>query len=186
MKAKICTCCGLEKDLSDFHINPVGKGGRRSDCRGCACAKARNRTRNQTPESRQRQSEWRKKYDRKPSVKNRKKEQQVNRIKNDIAYKLRVRAETRIHIALSGMSKSASALHLLGCSQETLKQHMENQFTCGMSFENYGEWHMDHIAPVSSFDLNDPEQQRECFHFTNLQPLWAKDNFEKGGKLPDE
>lgn len=52
-----------------------------------------------------------------------------------------------------------------------------------MTWENYGEWHIDHIKPCASFDLNDPEQQKLCFHYTNLQPMWAKENQKKADKL---
>jgi hypothetical protein len=57
-----------------------------------------------------------------------------------------------------------------------------------MSWGNYGlhGWHVDHIIPCASFDLTDPEQQRQCFHYTNLQPLWAEDNLRKSDKLPHE
>lgn len=60
---------------------------------------------------------------------------------------------------------------------------LEQQFTEGMTWENYGEWHVDHIRPCVSFDLSIPEQQQECFHYTNLQPLWAKDNLQKSDKI---
>lgn len=79
-------------------------------------------------------------------------------------------------------SKSASTRALLGCSVEDLKRHLEIQFRPGMSWDNYGDWHVDHIRPCASFDLTDPEQQRACFNFKNLQPLWAKDNLSKGAK----
>ena len=71
---------------------------------------------------------------------------------------------------------------LLGCSAEQLRTHLEEKFTDGMSWDNYGYrgWHIDHIRPCASFDLTDPQQQLECFHYTNLQPLWAEDNFKKG------
>jgi hypothetical protein len=51
-----------------------------------------------------------------------------------------------------------------------------------MNWENQGEWHIDHILPCASFDLTKEEEQRKCFHYTNLQPLWAKDNMIKGSK----
>ena len=52
-----------------------------------------------------------------------------------------------------------------------------------MTWDNHGEWHIDHIKPCASFDLTDADQQRECFNYTNLQPLWAKDNLSKGAKI---
>jgi hypothetical protein len=55
-----------------------------------------------------------------------------------------------------------------------------------MSWDNYGEWHVDHIIPVSAFDQTDPEQQKECWNYLNTQPLWAKDNMAKGSTIPTE
>jgi len=71
---------------------------------------------------------------------------------------------------------------MLGCNVVELKEHLSRQFRPGMSWDNYGEWHVDHIRPCISFDLSDPKQQLQCFHFSNLQPLWAKENMAKGGK----
>jgi hypothetical protein len=83
--------------------------------------------------------------------------------------------------------KSGRAFELLGCSLEQFKVHLERQFLPRMNWENYGygdgKWHIDHIRPVSVFDLTDPGQQRACFHFTNLQPLWQADNFRKGDQV---
>ena len=91
----------------------------------------------------------------------------------------------RLRGALAGTSKSAATLELLGCSVEELKKHLENQFVKGMTWNNYGlhGWHIDHIIPCASFDLTKEEEQRKCFHYTNLQPLWAKDNYAKGDKI---
>jgi hypothetical protein len=90
---------------------------------------------------------------------------------------------TRIYAALkrARTSKSIRTLSLLGCSGEELKVHLETQFTEGMSWDNHTlkGWHIDHIRPCASFDLTDPEQQKLCFHFSNLQPLWALDNILK-------
>ena len=76
-------------------------------------------------------------------------------------------------------------MKLVGCTLDELKNHLEKQFTKGMTWKNYNYrgWHVDHIIPCSSFDLIDPEQQKECFHYTNLQPLWGKDNIKKSNKI---
>lgn len=71
---------------------------------------------------------------------------------------------------------------LIGCPVQRLRAHLESQFTGGMSWDNYGLWHIDHVRPCIRFNLKIPEQQRECFRFTNLQPLWAVDNRSKGVK----
>lgn len=66
-----------------------------------------------------------------------------------------------------------------------LKKHLEKQFQNGMTWKNHTKdgWHIDHIIPCSFFDLSDPEQQKECFNYKNLQPLWAEDNLSKGNNI---
>jgi len=108
------------------------------------------------------------------------------RVHNDPVFAARVNLSTRIAHALRrnhGIRKSQKTLDLLGCSLVELRSHLEAKFQPGMSWDNYGAWHVDHIRPCASFDLSDPAQQRVCFHYTNLQPLWASDNFHKSAKL---
>ena len=73
-------------------------------------------------------------------------------------------------------------MELSGCSKEELYTFLEAEFSEGMTWENYGKWHVDHIRPCASFNLEDVEEQKKCFHWTNLQPLWAVDNIRKGSK----
>lgn len=75
--------------------------------------------------------------------------------------------------------KSSSTFDLVGCTVPELITHIESQFEAGMGWENREQWHIDHIRPCASFDLTDPEQQKECFHYNNLQPLWAEENIRK-------
>lgn len=77
-------------------------------------------------------------------------------------------------------------MELIGCSVEKLMEHLEKQFTEGMTWGNYGRWHVDHIKPCAMFDFSKPEHQQECFHYSNLQPLWAKDNLKKSDKYREE
>lgn len=87
---------------------------------------------------------------------------------------------TRICLALNGADKSARTFELIGCPAVWLEVHLESLFAPGMTWENYGPvWHVDHKRPCTSFDLTNPEQQRMCFHWTNLQPLFAEDNLRK-------
>jgi hypothetical protein len=83
--------------------------------------------------------------------------------------------------------KSDHTLSLLGCSIEEFRKHIESQFQEGMTWENQGRngWELDHIIPCSYFDLSDPEQQRICFNYRNLQPLWKLENRRKQAKVPD-
>jgi hypothetical protein len=73
-------------------------------------------------------------------------------------------------------------MEYIGCSIEHLKDYLQSKFENGMTWENYGKWHIDHIRPCASFDLTDIEQQKICFNYKNLQPLWAEDNFKKSDK----
>lgn len=75
-----------------------------------------------------------------------------------------------------------SATKELGCSVVELKLYLESKFLPGMTWENYGKWHVDHIMPLSKFDLTDSAQFKKAVHFSNLQPLWATDNIKKGNK----
>lgn len=88
----------------------------------------------------------------------------------------------RLWDALRGHSKVEPTEQLVGCSVARLREYLAGQFCDGMSWENYGLWHVDHVKPCAQFDLSDPAQQRECFHYTNLQPLWAVDNVRKGSR----
>jgi hypothetical protein len=106
-----------------------------------------------------------------------------NNIQARIKHNLRIRTR---HV-LKGKIKSGTTIDLLGCQPEFLISYIEKQFKEGMTWDNYGRkgWHIDHILPCASFDLTDPEHQRKCFHYTNLQPLWAADNIRKSDKVPD-
>lgn len=78
------------------------------------------------------------------------------------------------------LRKSDSVLKIIGCDIQWLMAWLEVHFRPGMNWENYGPvWHIDHRRPCASFDLTDPQQQRQCFHWTNLQPLFAGENLSK-------
>lgn len=89
----------------------------------------------------------------------------------------------RTRAVLEGINKSAATLELIGCSPKQLKAHLERLFVDDMSWDNYRAWHIDHIKPCGSFDLTISTEQIKCFHYTNLQPLWATDNLEKGARI---
>lgn len=105
-----------------------------------------------------------------------------NRRRKDPAFRILHATRSRIRVVLKGLVKKARTLSLLGCDAVTARKHLEKQFKPGMFWENYGEWEIDHIRPCASFDLTDIEQQKQCFHYTNLQPLWKNENRTKGDK----
>jgi hypothetical protein len=106
----------------------------------------------------------------------------AHRLKNpNVALASLVRTRLKILLASAGAIKSAKSEKLTGISWDGLASHIESKFQPGMTWSNRGlhGWHVDHIRPCASFDLTDPEQQRACCHYTNLQPLWARDNWIK-------
>lgn len=112
---------------------------------------------------------------------------QKNKHKTDPTYRLVKNLRSRVHMALKGKCKSKSTMELIGCTIDELWLHLEKQFQSGMTRENHGfgegYWHVDHIRPCASFDLSYPEHQKICFHYTNCQPLWQRDNLSKGAKF---
>ncbi len=88
----------------------------------------------------------------------------------------------RLHDVLKG-KKPKKTLELLGCSQEFFKSYIESKFISGMTWDNYGKWHLDHIVPLSKVDLSDLKQLEKVCHHTNFQPLWAADNLKKAAKI---
>jgi hypothetical protein len=104
---------------------------------------------------------------------------------NDINFAFLENTRKRIWSVLKGYTKTDKTKNILGCSLSEFKNYISSKFVDGMSFDNYGKWHLDHIKPCASFDLTCPVQQLACFHYSNLQPLWAKDNLKKGDKIND-
>lgn len=114
----------------------------------------------------------------------RRRELTKTRRQTDPEWKLQNNIRTRIYRALKSSRKSAPSLELLGIPLVVCRQWLEYLFEPGMSWENYGiGWHIDHILPVSRFEMSDPSQQRICFAWTNLQPKWKRDNLAKSAAI---
>lgn len=103
--------------------------------------------------------------------------------KNDPIYSLLCGMRSRLcnYLKMCDVTKRNKTFDIVGCSPEFLKEHLETQFTDGMSWDNRSEWHIDHIIPLSSAKTED-ELYKLC-HYTNLQPLWAEDNLRKSNKI---
>lgn len=139
----------------------------------------------QTPEQR---LEKRRAAGRAAQKKRRSKTREHNKARRhrDPAYRLTINMRRRVHDMLSKGLKSAATFELVGCTPKQLKEYLESLFTAGMSWENYAYygWHVDHKTPLAAYDMTDPAQQRIAFHYSNLQPLWWRDNLTKNAKLP--
>lgn len=120
-------------------------------------------------------------------IRENKRKYQTKRRKEDVQLRLKEQTAHRISEALKrqGYKKTDRTVDILGCTIPELKKHLEAQFTEGMTWENYGEWHIDHIIPCIAFDLSKKEEMQKCFNYKNLQPLWAKENYSKQDFLPN-
>lgn len=98
-------------------------------------------------------------------------------------YRIVDNLRSRLRTAIKGKTKSGSAVRDLGCTISELKFYLEGKFTDGMTWQNHGEWHIDHIIPLAFYDLSDIKQLEKACHYTNLQPLWARENLSKGKRI---
>jgi hypothetical protein len=164
---KVCTTCKVEKPISEFHKKKCAKSGVQSKCKVCRKEYDRQYYSDNAEEILKRKEtyymdniEYRKQYclDNAEEMKEYKRHYKTNRYHNNIEFKILDNLRTRLHAALKGASKSASTVELLGCTSVEFKDHLESQFTEGMTWGNHGThgWHMDHIRPCASFDLKDP------------------------------
>ncbi len=166
-KTKKCTMCKEIKLLEDFDTRQIRRklGMRtyyRSWCR--ECHKNYNRKKYKTDKFRKSNAEYMRK-----------------RRREDINFLVAHRLRNRLYYALKGKKKTQRTLKLVGCTQKEMVEWIESQFKEGMSWENI---HIDHMIPCASFDnLSLPEQQKQCFHFTNLQPMFSLANIGKGAKI---
>lgn len=188
METKICSKCNLEQNKTEFRNDRTKKDGLRSSCKTCSKQYEENkRFTNPTltkeklkkfyeknPEKRQ---EYRKNY------KNRKHEQRKERRNSDVIFNLVNRVRCRIwkYLTINNITKKNRTLDIVGCTPQELKEHLEKQFSNGMTWENRIEWHIDHIIPLSSAKTE--EELYKLCHYTNLQPLWAVENMKKGNKI---
>ena len=144
-------------------------------------AKNRERLREQKRKHRIENPEQYRQY----KIKNREKTAKytLDKYNSDLQFNIKTKCRRRIGMALrkSYTTKAKKTTELLGISYEGMKKHLESQFTEGMTWEKFmnGEIHIDHIRPLNYFDLTDPEEQKKAFHYTNTQPLWARDNWVK-------
>ena len=140
----------------------------------------RSRERQKTPEAKAVKKQWYEKN--KEQVKKRVHENIKKRRNRDPLFRVVEALRSNLNNALHGKAKGQRTLDYIGLTIEDFKLYIEKQFTEGMNWDNYGDWHLDHIQPICSFDHSDEEQIKKCWHYSNFQPLWAKDNLAKGGR----
>ncbi len=204
---KTCTRCKAEKEFTEFNKDKTRHDGLFPQCIECKknnykenYLKTRDdkikKAREWVLNNKEKRKEYRKVYNIKNKELNNKScrewysvnKQKVNeyykkRKENDPLFKLRCNIATliRFYIKKQGYSKKSKTLKILGCTIEEFKVHLENKFVDGMTWDNHGEWHLDHIYPVSL--AKDEEELIKLNHYTNFQPLWALDNIRKSNKI---
>ncbi len=204
-----CSKCGIGKEITSFHRRG---NGYRKDCKDCVAEKTKaHRLKNSElikskkkkywEENKHRFSESRSEYYNEYKTTEKRRESarnwaRRNRIKHieyhrhryntDPQFNLAIKVRRRIHMALRRIKsgRKDKIIDLLGCTYSFFKEYIEHKFIDGMNWEMVfnGSIHIDHIKPCSAFDLTDFENQKICFHYTNLQPLWAIDNMIKHNK----
>jgi len=212
METKVCSRCGVEKPIDEFYQikrpkpckecnraaarqwrldNP--EKARQTSVTDYQTHKDRYKARakawkeanpDKVQESRQRTGP---EYERRNAERRReqRRERYRERYQTDPHYVARRRLQSSLRQALrfASTKKTVTTFGLIGCPIQDLVKHLEAQFQPGMSWDRLGEIEIDHIVPIASFDLSDPEQQKKCFHYTNLRPLWREDNRKKGAKI---
>lgn len=195
MATKICIGCKEEKSTNDFYKKNCSPDKVGSYCKPCDSVK-RKKHYYEKPEK---HKEYRKNYylnniERVRELKrlNNKKNRHtinkyhLNRRKNDPVYAITHRLRNLIRMSLhrNGYSKKSKTQSILGCDFDFFIKHIESQFKDGMTWDNRGEWHLDHIIPMASAKTE--EEIIKLNHYSNFQPLWAKDNILKSDTMPEQ
>lgn len=212
---KICALCKIEKPITEYRPWTQRKDGLHCWCKPCLQIKktesyhrnrekilAKQKVYKQLNPEKTREARARSTQARKEHYARVKKEWRIrtraerlvqkalyrkNRYANDPRYALEVICRSRILGAFraNGVRKESPTAKMLGCSYEELTSHLERQFAQGMTWENRGTaWHIDHRVPLAS--ASTAQELEALCHFSNLQPLWAGDNYAKGAKMPHE
>ena len=178
IELKNCPKCLENKELHMFAKDKSRRDGLYPHCRSCDAVR-------RNPDVYTEQAkQWREAHPEEARVY--KREYLANRRETDVLFQIKELLRSRLRNALEGKKKSDRAINLVGCSPDDLKAHLESTFQEGMTWDNQGDWHIDHILPCVAFDLEDPVEQQACFHYRNLQALWKVDNSRKGGAFLEE
>jgi len=192
MEKKICSKCKIEKDVCEFHKMKLSKDGYQYKCIEC---KRKYSFLNRENENK-RKLKWKennyekiiqskKKYYANNKIKEqyRNNNYKTKKIQTDPLFKLTCVIRSRVidFLKSNKITKNNKTFEIVGCAPSELKTYLEDKFIENMTWENHGEWHIDHIVPLSS-GKSEEEILKLC-HYSNLQPLWAKDNLKKGKKL---
>ena len=194
MESKTCTLCLSKLDATNFYAHKKSSDGLMNQCKNCIKQRSRlyHKTNKETISKKAKEYRLNNRdyFNSKNKEWNAKtgygKKYQQERLKNDVLFKFinRLRTLIRISITKQGFNKKSKAHEILGCDYNKVIEHIESKFEKGMTWKNHGEWHIDHIVPISSATTE--KDVMSLNHYTNLQPLWAKENLKKYNKRNNE
>ncbi len=165
---KQCVKCLLYKDVDNFYYRHK-YDCLYSSCKSCMRLYSQQQSKEYRKKNKAKVAEYNKRYNKK-------------RLHENLAFKLAANLRSRLSKAIKRGSKRGSAVDDLGCSVLEFKQYLESKFQSGMAWNNYGKWHIDHIKPLASFNLDNPEEFKKAVNYLNLQPLWAEQNLKKSSR----
>lgn len=198
-----CRKCEIEKPLDSFRRMKTNRDGIALVCKKCTnkqCRDLRHAKRRAANafirkekenglkrENFHSEEEWKNHLEslKKAGVENFIKNKERKDVRKTPQWKRASSLRSSLRTLVRNLNPSKRIIEIVGKNHEELKIYLESLFKPGMSWENYGKhgWHVDHILPCASFDLTSEEAVRRCFHFSNLQPLWSKENWKKGFKI---
>jgi hypothetical protein len=191
-KQKYCWYCDKKLSVALFHKSSKRPDGLQGMCKDCNQKYRKEWMNKNLDKYKQSCKSWRANNQDKMYIKQKiwreknreyfrknQREYKSNRRKIDDNFRITTNLRNRIRKALKGINKSKKTQELLGCDIIEFKKYIEAKFKNGMTWKNYGEWEIDHIKPCCSFDLLKESEQKKCFHYSNMQPLWKKDHRAK-------
>ncbi len=171
MITKYCNTCRQTLSVDLFYKNKEKHDGLSHQCKHCEKERRKRWYNNNKAKERQTKNNY----------KERRNSLQKQRRSMDVIFKLKSQLRSRFYNAIKNNQKTGSAVDDLGCTITEFKSHIESKWQKGMTWDNWTKdgWHIDHIKPLSEFVLSNPEELKKACHYSNLQPLWAKDNLDK-------
>jgi len=170
---KKCTVCNLEKSLNQYKINLKSNDNFSHICISCS-------PKSEWTVEKQRASEKKYRLNNPDKIKEKYKKQSLNinrRVRNSLNHRISGSLKS------NNNKKTNKTIQYIGCEISFLKDWIQYQFQENMSWDNYGKWHLDHVKPCASYNLNNNNDVLQCFNWKNYQPLWSKDNLIKSNKI---
>jgi hypothetical protein len=176
---KVCGKCKVEKLFTEFSKRSLSKDGLQAYCKECKLELAKK----YYDKDKQIESVYKWRNENRDRFNSYRREYKKSKREQDPFFKLRQTLSNRTTTAfkLKGWSKNSKTQEMLGAEYKTVMSHIEYRFKSGMSWDNQGEWHIDHIIPLASAKTE--QELIQLCHYTNLQPLWAEENISKGDKI---